>query len=330
MKFPKGKPILENTKLGFVNLDRVLNAAKLERSYKISGYISIIYPEMVDMLLLKAGEPFNAISFSHGKRSLVSISDTIQKAKKAEFGMVNFYEVPEELVNFILISATQKPIFYAEGINGFRKIISNQASIITKFREIKFNGFIEVVEDIEHHYFRISEGKIIRDFISRNMNKVKSWEELIQYIETVTSSGKSNLKFLGFQYASDSTTTQATPAQINLFFNAIHNTLIKFSESLGPTIVAETAESSYQRVKEEFDFMGSTGFENLNLSGNITTSPDNLVKAFSSWFELIKTSFAMIIGEENTIEIIQQAIKEYRFALKSIGFFEKSSLEFSE
>jgi len=328
LKFPKGKPILENTKLGFVNFDRVLNAAKLERSYKISAYISIIYPDMVDMILLKAGEPFNAINFSHGKKELSGISETIEKAKNSEFAIVNFYEVPEELINFILISATKKPIFSAVGNDALKKIIMNKDSIVAKFHQIKFNGFVELVNDLEHNFFRISNGEISRCYFTSNPLKNITWDELIIFLEKLIQTKQDLLIFNGFPYKAEKAEIQATPAQVSLFIKAINNTFELFSEKLGSSIVVETAESSYKRVKEEFNFFQSTDLKEIKLSGNITTSPELLVDVFVYWFELIKSSFSMIIGEENTEEIIQESIKEYRFAFKSIGFYEKSSFDF--
>lgn len=330
MKFPKGKPILENTKLGFVNFDRILNAAKLERSYKISAYISIIYPDMVDMILLKAGEPFNAITFSHGKKELAGISETIEKAKKSEFAIVNFYEVPEELINFILISATKKPIFSAVGNTALKKIIKNKDSIVAKFHEIKFNGFVELVNDLEHNFFRVSNGEISRCYFSSGPLKNISWDELILFLEKLMKTEKELLIFNGFPYQAAKTEIQATPPQVSLFIKAINNTFTLFSDKLGSSIVSETAESSYKRVQEEFNFLQNTSLEDAKLSGNITTNPDLLVDVFVYWFELIKASFSMIIGEDKTEEIVRESIKEYRFALKAIGFYEKSSFVFKE
>ncbi|MBN1150116.1 hypothetical protein JXA84_02720 [candidate division WOR-3 bacterium] len=330
MKFPKGNLIIENTKLSFVDFDKVLNASKQERAYKISGYISIIYPESIDLLLVKNGEPYNAITFSHEKKSVIGISEVVDRAKKSMMGIVNFYEVPEELLLFILISATRKPVFSAIGWEKVEKIISNKETLISKFFSINFTGFLEYAFDIEHNYLKIINGEIVKGYYASKTSTQSSWPEFIIQLEENFKNKKGNIRIEGYLCKTDDKEVQASPAQIALFFSSINSTFSKFSDILGKTIVVNTAETSYNRVKEQFSFMDSTTFENITIEGSIVTTPKELVRAFVVWFDLVKTSFSSIIGDIETENIIQQAIHEYRFALKSIGFFEKSSLAFKE
>ncbi|HAV92891.1 TPA: hypothetical protein DCW38_06905, partial [candidate division WOR-3 bacterium] len=69
MRFPRGRAILENTNIDFINFDNIMNAGKRERSHKIHGYISIIYPQEVDFIFLSLGEPINAARFRSAERS---------------------------------------------------------------------------------------------------------------------------------------------------------------------------------------------------------------------------------------------------------------------
>ncbi|MBN1620503.1 hypothetical protein JW890_07250 [candidate division WOR-3 bacterium] len=330
MKFPKGNLIIENTKLSFVDFDKVLNASKQERAYKISGYISIIYPESIDLLLVKNGEPYNAITYSHDKKSVIGISEVIERARKSVMGIVNFYEVPEELLLFILISATRKPVFSALGWEKIEKIISNKETLISKFYSINFTGFLEFVCDIDHNYLKIINGEIVKGYYSSKLTTQASWPEFIILLEEYFTRRKGNIRIEGYLCKTDDKEVQASPAQIALFYNAINSTFSKFSDVLGKTIVENTALTSYNRIKEQFSFMENSNFENLTVEGAIITTPQELVRTFAAWFDLIKTSFSSIIGDTESESFIQMSIHEYRFALKSIGFFEKSSLSFKE
>ncbi|MBN2362866.1 hypothetical protein JXL83_01905 [candidate division WOR-3 bacterium] len=330
MKFPKGNLIIENTKLSFVDFDKVLNASKQERAYKISGYISIIYPESIDLLLVKNGEPYNAITYTHDKKMVIGISEVIDRAKKSVMGIVNFYEVPEELLLFILISATRKPVFSAVGWEKIEKIVSNKETLISKFYSINFTGFLEFSCDIDHNYLKILNGEIVKGYYASKLTNQASWPEFIMLLEEYFKLRKGNILIEGYLCKTDDKEVQASPAQIALFYNAINSTFAKFSEILGKTIVENTAATSYNRIKEQFSFMENSSFENLIIEGSIVTTPQELVRSFAVWFDLIKTSFSSIIGDVEAENFIHQAVHEYRFALKSIGFFEKSSLTFKE
>src|SRR5512137_3076069 len=111
MRFPKGKSSLQNAKLEFVHLDNILADNKKERASKISGYIEIIYPDLVDFLYLKKGEPVNAGRFSRAERKQVPISDVIDRAKKSTTGTVSIYETPDELIDMIMATFTVEPKF---------------------------------------------------------------------------------------------------------------------------------------------------------------------------------------------------------------------------
>jgi len=109
VKFPKGKAVLENTHLEFINLDKLLSAAKRERAHCISGYISIIYHDMVEIIFLKQGEPFNAARISPKIREIVPISEVVEKARNASYGILAEYATDEILINLIISSIVLKP-----------------------------------------------------------------------------------------------------------------------------------------------------------------------------------------------------------------------------
>ena len=102
MKFPRGRPLLENARLEFLNLENVLSASKRERAHRISGYISIFYPDTVELIFLKEGEPFNAARISQTERSIVPINEVVEKAKKASSMRYNPIELSEDaLINIL-------------------------------------------------------------------------------------------------------------------------------------------------------------------------------------------------------------------------------------
>lgn len=330
MKFPKGKVILENTKLSFVNFDKILNAAKEERAFKISSYISIIYADSIDILLLKLGEPYNAITISHDEKKLIGISMLIKKAKEASFGTVNFYEVPEEVLDYILISSTQKPVFILQDKNEIKNYLENFKSWLNKFKNSGFNGFFELLNGIDITYFLILNGELKKRYSSNDISQTSSWKDFIDLLDKISKDNDKRISLKGFLQKDISDLSQATPSQISLCINSLNKTIDLSSKEWGGNFVSEIVQNSFKRVMFEYPLVNELVYKNTQFEGNIVCSPEELIDIFALWFDLLKNSFVMISNYEKVCELIQDSIKEYRFALKSLGFFEKSSLNFKE
>jgi len=330
MNFPKGKVILENTKLSFVNFDKILNAAKEERAFKISSYISITYADSIDILLLKLGEPYNAITLSHNERSLIGISHVIKKAKESSFGTLNFYEVPEKILDYILISSTQKANFTLQERNEIKKYIVNFKNWIEKFKDSNFNGFFELINGIEVLYFSISNGELTNKYSSKSISQTTSWKDFITLLDKTIKNSDKKLSIKGFHYKDISTKSQVLPSQISLCTNSLNNAIKLFSDEWGGIFVSEIIINSFKSIKSKYSFINELTYNNNQFEGNIFCSPEELIDIFAFWFDLLKDSFIMVSTSEKVDIIIQNSIKEYRFALKSLGFFKKCSINFIE
>jgi hypothetical protein len=80
-------------------------------------------------------------------------------------------------------------------------------------------------------------------------------------------------------------------------------------------------------VQKEFPFIEQCKIApDLSISGNFAVDPKILAQGMARWFDLIFESFSTLLGKESEV-IAKKVIHDYRFALKSLDFFEYSKLK---
>ncbi len=315
MKFPKGRPILENTRLEFINLDNVLSASKRERAHRISGYISIIYPDVQELIFLRQGEPFNAARISVNKREIVSISEVIEKAKNATSGILSEYATDEGLLQMIIASITRKPIKANLDLSRVQPKI-----FIDKLKSTKFDGFIWVVSGMEESFINFEQGEITGCYVAGASKKL-SEKEIIPFLM------RPNLTISIFDRGEEVEVKQATPAQVEMFCKIFSNLLKKYAHPLGKSLVLRTAVSARSTAQKEFPFIENFKINSeLEVSGKVVVEPLSFAQGMARWFDIIYESFATFLGKESAV-IAKKALNDYRFALKTLKFFDYTKLK---
>ncbi len=311
MKLPKGKAVLDNAQLQFINFDSVLHAGKRERAHRISGYIIIIYPDSVDLIFLSQGEPFNAARISRTNRVLMPIKEVIDKAKKADTGIISSYAVDGSLLEMIITSIGQKPVKADIDISKIQPKI-----LINRLKQSKFNGFLWVRHNLDESFIKFDEGNISGCYISGEAEKEETEDEILNFL------GRSNLKISVFDKVQKTLVSQATPSQLDMFikvFTALHK---EFGKTLGAALVLRTSMIAKETSQREFTFLEHFKINSdLSVVGEAMVEPELLIKGFARWLDLIYESFSTFLGKDAT-KVVQEAIKDYRFALKAAKFFD--------
>ena len=315
MRFPKGKIILENTRLEFINLDKVLSAVKRERAHRISGYISIIYYDVVELIFLKEGEPFNAARISQNTREIVPINDVIEKAKKSNEGILAEYATDETLINLIISSIMLQPMKADIDFSRMQPKV-----FIDKLKDTKFNGFILVKSNLGESLLYFNNGEIAGCYIAGSAQKLQG-EDIITFLNTP------NIKISVFDHIEELATTQATPAYFSMFFKIFSSLLQGYAQPMGPVLVLKTAIIAKATTQKEFPFIEQCKIgADLSVKGNLVVEPKILVQGMARWFDLIFESFSTLLGKESEV-IAEKVLHDYRFALKSLNFFEYTKLK---
>ncbi len=316
MKLPKGRPILENTRLEFINLDNVLTASKRERAHRISGYISIIYPEMEELIFLKQGEPFNAARLSLKERTIIPISEVIEKAKKTTSGILSEYATDEVLLNMIITSITNQPIKAGIDLNRLQPKI-----LLDKLKSTKFDGFIWIKAGIEESFIAFNQGELLGLYVAGTSEKIQDENTISNYLT------KPNTTIAIFDHIEVGMPVQATPAQVEMFCKIISAMLKSYSKPLGNTMVLKTVIMAKSTAQKEYPFIGEFQIDaDFNISAKLVIEPKVLSRGIARWLDLIFESFSTLLGKESE-NIAKKVLNDYRFALMSLNFFDYTKLK---
>jgi len=315
MIFPRSRAVLENAKLSFVNFDNVLVASKKERASKISGYISLTYPDTVELIFLRLGEPVNAARFSKKGRAIIPINEAINKAKSSHFGIAGIYEVPGEVISMILSTIKSKPVY-----KDISTASSKPEDILASLKKVKFTGFVEARKGVEVSYISFKEGEAAKAYSPRGVMDF-STDKFLKLL-----SMEKNLLLDAYEEAPEKL-EQATPALIMLFLKMLNGMTREFSSETAKPLVAKFLKASKEEAEKKCSIIKDfTISDDMKVSGETLTSPDELSKSFAEWISIFIESFRSILGDR-TDDIIANAIKDYRFAIKTTGFFKHAGLK---
>ena len=315
MKLPRGRPIIENTRLEFINLSKVMTASKRERAHRISGYISINYHDAVELIFLNQGEPFNAARITQDKRMIVPINEIVEKAKRAISGTLSEYETDETLLKLIISSITLKPLKSQVDLSRIQPRI-----FVEKLKNAKFNGFIWMRSGLDESFAHFENGVIPACYIAGRAEKAS--EEEVYPILT-----KPETKVAVFDRVEKAIAEQATPAQVEMFCKIFRSLLKSYAHLLGQSLVLRTVTSSKTTAQKAFPFIEKFKIESdLSFYGEVVVEPKLFAQGMARMFDLIYESFSTFLGKESEV-IARKILTDYRYALKSMQFFDFTKLK---
>ncbi|RKX70571.1 hypothetical protein DRP53_04585 [candidate division WOR-3 bacterium] len=315
MKLPKGVSLLEGAKLEFLNFDSVLHAGKRNRKHRVWGYISIIYSDSMDLLFLKNGEPFNAARLTPKSRKILPIKDVVERAKETKLGIVSVYSVDEELIHMILATITSRPI--KADIDADKIKIG---LLLKKLSERKFNGFLHLKRGLEESFISYKQGIIGGAYLAGSHDKLRDEHRIIDLFSSIP-----NLKI--DLYEEEVAEEQAPPAMIEMFYSIFTRIFQSLGKAMGESLVVKTAIKGRAAIQKDYPFLENVKINpDLSLSGDIMVSSEELVKAFAHWLNTLIETFTTFLGDE-VIRIAKDALADYRFVLKSAGFFKTARIK---
>lgn len=316
MKLPKGLSLLEGTKLEFLNFDNVLHAGKRDRKHRVWGYISIIYSDSLDLLFLKNGEPFNAARLTSKTRKIVPINDVVKRAKETKLGILSVYSVDEELIRMIIATISSKPV--KAGINADKIKIP---LLFKKLVEKKFNGFLHLRRGIEESFIYYEHGITKGAYIAGNHDKLRDQDRISELFSSIP-----NIMIDIYERETEEG-EQAPPAMIEMFYTIFTKIFQQLGKALGESLVVKTAIRGRATIQHDYPFMEKVKISSdLSVSGEITANSEQIIKAFASWLNNLIETFATFLGGETT-KIVKDALNDYRFVLKSAGFFKIAKIK---
>jgi hypothetical protein len=319
MKFPKGRAVLSNAKLEFVHLDNILADNKKERASKISGYMEIVYPDAVEFLYLKHGDPVNAAHFSRTERKQLSITEVIDKAKGTTVGTVSIYETPDELIDMILATFSVKA-----AVKNLDLTQMDPDKLFEKLQGGKFDGFVELRRGFDISYLRFKQGAPSSGYFTWKVESL-AVDALTAALKAVATAPGALVVDIFDKLPEQA--EQATPAQIGMYVSAFNKLVAELQGIATPTLVSKTLASSQDAAAAHFPFLKEFGLNGeIQTADKVVATPDELGRAFAEWVDVFVDSFRMVLGKRLDA-IVQSAFKDFRFALKASSFGRHSKLK---
>ncbi len=321
MKFPKKRTILENAKLDFVNIDNILSASKKERASKISGFVLLKYPDGLDIILLREGEPINAGRFKGKERIVIPIEEATKKAKTSASGLISFYETDPEVIRMLFTSIKKKPIFKEKDLSEVDVV-----KLIKKLVELRYSGFFELRKGASISYVSFDNGYAKKGYFSEKLGVPLSNEE---FLKTLLQSAKSEgLKISAFRVVL-SEEEQAPPSAIALYLNVINDLSKRVSSVVGESLSKRTLSMAFDKTRELYDWMSSFSIIGLVIKGTSVVSSKELSSGFAYLINDLIEFFKPILGSRIDT-IVKEILKDYRFALKNLNFYKNHGMDIYE
>ncbi|TET24940.1 MAG: hypothetical protein E3J78_00305 [Candidatus Cloacimonadota bacterium] len=318
MKFPRKKVILENAKLDFVNIDNVLSASKKERASKISGYVMLKYPNSYDIILLREGEAINAGRFTRKGREILPIEDVVKKAKSSSSGLISVYETDTEVIRMLLTTLREKPIFKNKDVSEVDIV-----KLIKKLIELKYSGFFEIKKGISFSFVSFENGYAKKGFFSDKLGVPLSNEEFLKTL--LKASEKEGVKLSAFKLIV-SGDEQAPPSAITLFINVVTDLSKRIASIVGESLAKRTISMAFDKTRELYEWLSGFKVKGLALEGTAAVSSSNLTDGFAYLIKDLIEFYKPILGARIE-DIVRNTLKDYRFALKNMGFYKIHGME---
>jgi len=315
MGFPKGMMLLKNAGIQYVHFDNILNQAKKARDGHLTGYVEIKYPERNEYIFFMDGNTVSAALKTENICKECPLEEILKKAKNSPQGTVNIYHIDINLLKMILSIFKERPLFSDKNAEEI-----DMEFLFNKLGSLNFNGFLSLKKGDNYSFVMFREGK--PDLIyPTNKNKQKidisTLIELLHKEEGMVVSG----------YKGKELERQASPALIELYLKFLNSMVICFSGVVGSSIIRKTLLPSYENATKLSGLL-----QNFKIADDLTIrytpfigTDKEITKGFALWIDQFSEAIFVVLGRK-TDEIIQNCIKDYRFALKSAGFFEYSKL----
>lgn len=157
MLLPRGEPLLENTKVRFVDLDVFLAddfESSLKKTEKNTGYVSLSYARHKDFLLIFEGQIQCAIRTTlRDGRTVIGVEEVITSSKDDPEGVVNFFRMPVTFLEMFRHATTEPPLH-----DSLSTSFILWDRYVTALQKSSFEGYIECNTRGMIGYLRFEQG----------------------------------------------------------------------------------------------------------------------------------------------------------------------------
>ncbi|MGB9768655.1 MAG: hypothetical protein ACPL08_07085 [Dictyoglomus turgidum] len=154
MKFPKGKPIYEDTPSGLINLKELVAWIRME---KFDGVLEGKISDIRTQILITEGEPRKAFTYKDSELLLQDDEaiDSFVTDAMMRVSYISLYNLEERIIKSILLKLFSNPV-----LNGDLKIF-DPSGIIDKCLEKSNISHLNLILDVNNFHFLFYNGKYL-------------------------------------------------------------------------------------------------------------------------------------------------------------------------
>ena len=310
LNFPRTGVQIHRTRLAFIDIDRVIHFAKIDRDGKTDSYMAAYLPDELALLFLKDGEVVNAAAFTPVGRMVIPIAEALRRMRSDfERGELAFCNAPEEQLALMYQSCAAP---------ARRKKLDEPTAeaLLGSLEGEFFTGVVEVIARRGVNYFRVLDGRIVQAFRAQP-DLPSDPKELLSALLQRRATGQVAVSTFP---AADTLVHQASPAMISKF-QAIYWKIVDTAETEVPGEAGTRAEKLKAKLSAGQVVLGAICTARDSGPPELVTTHEELTAALGNWTRLFLEELE-IIAPGVAPDILKRATREQRFVLQKTGFFD--------
>jgi hypothetical protein len=329
MKLPNIKEIISQSPSRYVDIDAIINHSQTDRRAKIDAYISVIFPDEQSFLFFKKGELYNSgkiVENEFKETTLVSVLKKIRSFKnKDEDATLEFAEINDELLMAFL------NVFYIKPNYNLNSKFGDVKKLFSILIKNKYNGFIEFIYQNCLNFLFVKNGELSSINVSDDLRMYleEANNDISIILDTLIHlfNKEKDAVYINIYNKSVGIKPQLSPNIIELMEKIVKKTIEEIGKEHSPEnlvkyfnlgldkLSKKTPELKDAVIKED-----KVDFSGIDLETKVFATAISLV--FNEFIDKLNLVFGATV-----VNKVFDIIKDFRFALERVGFFEKSYMK---
>ena len=312
--FPRSQALLARTRVPYVSLDGLIAFSKRDRDGRVDAYLAAYLPDEVVLIYFLGGEVVNATMLTPQGRAPIAIAQALAHIEEeAERAEVAFHQAPREQLAAMYAACSQAPLEPALDV-------SSAAAVFMGITERKWSGSLELISNGRVSYVQVKDGHFTAGYFSDKRNDEQPAPYLARLFTSVPPEPLPKV-VAAFYPGLQELPHQAPPAMLAMARAVVWN-LTDLAEKELPGQGAGRAEKVRVRLMGKHRVLEALGGPRGTEGPDPVVEPSALADALGEWTKELGGELE-IVNPGCAARLVRDAMREHRFALNAMGFFER-------
>ena len=314
LAFPYEHVQIHRTRLVFIDLDKLVHFAKIDRDGRVDGFVAAYLPHEVALLFFKRGEVVTAATFTEVGRMVLPISLALERMQdELERGELTYCNAPAEQLAWMYqscaVPARPRPV-HGEGPDALLEALKGEL----------FSGIVEVISDGRVAYLGCQDG-IMQSSYCIEKPQDMSVPDYLAVLFGPRAHGRMPTIAISTFPVADDLPTQAQPALVETYRELFWR-IAEAAEAEVPGAGLKRSRELRNRLSSAHRSLDALGTPRDSRPSGIVATPEQLTEALEDWaLKLLENLEIMAPGI--AVRVLKEATKEERFLLQKAGFYSK-------